>query len=281
MISIVSISISSIALLISIITFFVNKAKHNLQQLQTQYYRFNEKFQNLLNFGSYQVLTNFKYDLENVIIKDDADSAIDYNIIQKQTSVQIDSCKNAYAELLETIDFFETTKALNRQNSYKENEFVKWLNSTLNFFYLALNNHYTALYDINQIARLAQSGTLMPNAIETIKSYYDNIYKVVSIRETLLLLKREMFGVFNQSIIKGLGLFFSNTFVIKKLEKHIFWFIDNYGINEVIQKCDYTKIANTYKGLTDIFKNHIIDEENDFIIFINMLIEQSNISKKK
>ncbi len=252
-----------------------------MQQLQTQYYRFNEKFQNLLNFGSFQVLTNFKYDLENMMIKNDADSAVDYNIIQKRTSAQIDSCKNAYTELLETIDFFETTKALNRQNSYKENEFIKWLNSTLNFFYLELNSHYTALYDINQIARLAQSGTLMPNAIETIKSYYDNIYKVVSIRETLLLLKREMFGVFNQSIIKGLGLFFSNTFVIKKLEKHIFWFIDNYGINEVIQKCDYTKITNTYKGLTDIFKNHVIDEENDFIIFINMLIDQSNIPKKK
>lgn len=273
--SIFSIIISVIALLVSLASYFLNVAKHNLQQLQTRYQIFCDKFQALLNFGSQQQLTGFKYDLENVVILDPHDSqcSIAYNNLQKTTTENKDACKLAYAELSESFDFLETKNSLNIKRV--ENDFVKWFNETINLYYSKLSHFYVTLFEINFITKIAQSGELLPDAIDTIRDLYKTVRDITDIREVLLLLKREMTGVFGQLSVRDIGFFSDNIKAIKKIEKYINIYIDKFGLKNVIENKDYSKISVVYKGFDESCLSYLVEEEEDFILFIQTLKEMS------
>ena len=276
--TIISLVISGIALLISVITFFTNKAKHNLQQLQSRYQTFCDKLTALLLFGGYQKLTNFKFDLENVVNyeRTDIQSAVDFNKLQKENSMNIEACKMAYLELNENFDFFEFKRALRPAN--KKIEFIQWFNETINKYYSKLNYHYCMLYDINVIAKTAQRGELIPNAEKIIKEFYKNIREIVDMTEVLLILKREITGAFGKLSVRNIRFFQNSTSAIRKLSRFAQKFIHEYGIDDVINNKDYKKISVVYKEFgEESYMKYLDDEERDFCSFIVNLSQKNAI----
>lgn len=272
-ISAISLIIAAIALVISIFSFFSNSAKHNLSQLQEQFFRFNDKFQILLDFANYNLLTNFKYDLENILIYDNENLAINYNNLQKNDGLDVDLCKKAYTEVIENMGFFEVPSYAYEKPP--KNEFVKWLNTTLNAFYFKLNIHYTLIYDINELAYFARGGVLKKEVDNIINNFYGNIYELAIYREALIVLKKEMVEAFNKVRINNLKFFSSNASAIQLIGEHMMSFMQNCGIQELIHNHDYTKISSVYLGITDVYKQTIADEEKDFNTFIHALIKKS------
>ena len=171
------------------IYFFSNSAKYNLSQLQEQFFRFNDKFQILLDFANYNLLTNFKYDLENILIYGNENLPINYNNLQKNDGLNVDLCKKAYTEVIENMGFFEVPSYVYEKP--QKNEFVKWLNTTLNTFYFKLNTHYTSIYDINELAYFAHGGVLKKEVDNIINNFYGNIYELAVYREALIVLKKK------------------------------------------------------------------------------------------
>ena len=278
--TIFSLVISGIALLVSIFTFFTNQAKHNLQQLQTRYQIFCDKFKELILFGNYKQLTDFKYDLENIVVyvEKETQGSIEYNNLQKTVGKSIESCKMAYIDLVENLDFFDTKRNLTIKD-HKE-PFVSWFNDTINQYYAKLNEHYATLYEINFITRAAQYGIIKPNAFATIKHFYQNIKDIVNMSEVLLFLKREMSGVFGKLSVTDVDFFRNNTVAIKHIEKYIHKFIYEYGIDDVINKGNYEKISVVYKNFNgETFSEHLAEEEKDFCTFIKMLAKNNSTSK--
>ncbi|MDE6676503.1 MAG: hypothetical protein K2K12_02160 [Clostridia bacterium] len=277
-ISVISILISIIALLVSSAAYLLNVAKHNLQQLQTRYLVFCEKFQSLLIFGSQHQLTDFKYDLDNMIVLDpnSEECYIAFNNLQKTTGKNKDACKKAYNELCENLDFWETKSALKIKRD--ENDFITWLNEIINLYYSKLSSFYVTLFEINFIAKTAQLGVLAPKAIETIRNHYKNIREITEFHETLLALNREITGTFCRLSVRDIGFFSDNIKAIKKIEKYLNKWITQYGINDVIKNKDYSKISTIYKDFNESSLSYLTDEEEEFILFINHIIEMSKES---
>ena len=271
-ISAISLIIAAIALIVSIFSYFGNKARHNLSQLQEQFFRFNDKFQSLLDFANYNLLINFKYDLENVLTDDNDNFVINYNNLQKQDSLNVDLCKKAYTEVIENIGFFEVASHTNEK--LQKNEFANWLNTTLNTFYLKLNTYYISLHDINELSYFASRGLLKRDADKIIKEFYCNIYNLAIYREALLALKKEMVEAFNKIRINNLSFFNSNASAIYVIGKHMQNFIQDYGVEELISKHDFTKISAVYLGIADVYKQLVDDEEKQFQTFIHALIKR-------
>lgn len=272
-ISVISLIFAAIALIVSIISYFSNKAKHNLAQLQEQFFRFTDKFEILLDFANYNALINFKYDLENVLTQGFDKFVMSYNNLQKEVSVNIDLCKKAYTNVIENMGFFEG--AYFNVEKVPKSEFADWLNKTLNTFYLKLNTHYTSLYDINELANLASGGVLKKDADKIIKDFYCNIFDLVMYRQALLVLKKEMIEVFNKVRINNLQFFNKNAFAIYFIDEHMRTFIEEFGIQELIEKHDNTKISSVHTFNIDEYKQAIDDEEKQLRRFLNMLIESS------
>ena len=272
-ISVISLIIAAIALTVSIISYFSNKAKHNLSQLQEQFFRFTDKFEILLDFANYNALISFKYDLESVLIQGFDKLVMSYNNLQKEVSVNIDLCKKAYTNVIENMGFFEG--AYFKVEKVKKSEFVDWFNKTLNAFYLKLNTHYTSLYDINELSNLARGGILKKDADKILKDFYCNIFELVMYRQALLVLKKEMIEVFNKVRINNLQFFNKNAFAIYFIGEHMMTFIKEYGIQELIEKHDNKKIASVHSFNMDEYKQAIDDEKKQFRRFLHMLVESS------
>lgn len=75
--------------------------------------------------------------------------------------------------------------------------------------------------------------------------------------------------------INNLKFFSSNASAIQLIGEHMMIFIQNCGIQELIDNHDYTKISSVYLGITDVYKETINYEENQFKTFINALIKKS------
>lgn len=272
-ISVISLIIAAIALIVSIISYFYNKARHNLSQLQEQFFRFTDKFEILLDFANYNTLINFKYDLENALTQGFDKFVISYNNLQKEVSVNIDLCKKAYTTVMENMGFFEG--AYINVEEVSKSEFVDWLNKTLNAFNSKLNTHYTSLYDINELANLARGGVLKENADKIIKDFYCNIFELVMYWQALLVLKKEMIEVFNKVRINNLQFFNRNASAIYFIDEHMRTFIKEYGIQELIEKHDNTKISSVHTFNIDEYIQAIDGEEKQYRRFLHMLVESS------
>lgn len=274
-ISIIGIIISVIALMISALAYWLNVSKHNLQQLQTRYQIFCDKFQSLLMYGSQHQLTDFKFELNNICILDPKNLECDiaFNNLQKSIGTNKDACKKAYNELCDNLDFWETKSALKIKR--KENDFVTWLNNTINSYYAKLSHFYIDLFDINFFTKIAQLGVLDPNAFDRIKDFYQNIKDIAVMHETLLALKREITGTFCRLSVRDIGFFNDNINAIKKIEKYLMTWIHQFGIKEVIENNNFRKISTVYKDFNESSFSYINEEEKELIIFINGLIEMS------
>lgn len=281
MIAVLSIVISGIALLLSIITFFTNKAKHNLQQLQSRYQVFCDNFKSLVMFGNYQQLINFKYDLENIIIYslDDMQCGIEFNKLQKNVSANLESSKIAYLDFNSTLDFFEIKSVFKSQSA---NKFLEWINNTINIYYAKLNTYYGDLYEINYIGKKARDGVLEPKDFETIKQFYSNIKEIVNMNEVLLLLNRETNGAFGKLSVRGLSLFYSNSKAIRKITNFINSFIKEYGLDDAIYKKDYKKVSVVYKDFCDeAYLKYLTEEENEFKFVLDAFNKTNSKAKAK
>lgn len=125
------------------------------------------------------------------------------------------------------------------------------------------------------MSNLARGGILKKDADKILKDFYCNIFELVMYRQALLVLKKEMIEVFNKVRINNLQFFNKNAFAIYFIGEHMMTFIKEYGIQELIEKHDNTKIASVHSFNMDEYKQAIDDEERQFRRFLHMLVESS------
>ena len=259
-----SIAISSGALLVSVSSFQWNKAQHNLNQLQLNANKFCDSLEEFVALGTEHHLTLFKFEIENLyIIEDKEKKNLEYNNLQVLFSERKENCKKKHKALIESLHFFQLQGLLN------DNELLKWLNSTLNDYFLKLNRFYGDLCDVNEIARAAKVGLLTKERKDFINSFFDNIRDLLDYGVAFTVLKRDIAGYFARLSLADVGLFGNTQKALTKIEKVLMRGIKEFGFEEAIKEKDYTKIKKHCLDFGDGYDEFIKEERTDFFKFLN------------
>lgn len=267
----IGILISAIALLVSIATYRANKAVTNQVQLQNVYLAFCEKLQILLDLGRENTLVAFKYDFENYTFRDLAsmESKREYNELKKKIDLQRESCKKIYSELIEEMDIFLVYTPLSLFS--KANQFGKWLNNTLNQYFLKLISYYDGLLDFSDVMYYAQHGETATNEKEVVENFYKNILEILQINQALQTVKREMVGKFKALSVRDVGFFKDNVSCILSIKKQLYSFVEEFEIDKAINGEDCSKIQAKYldfgKGNCEFVKQ----AKQESIMFLALL----------
>ena len=259
-----SIAISSGALLTSIAGFQWNKAQHNLNQLQLNANKFCDSLEEFVALGTEHQLTLFKFEIENLyIIENKEKKNLAYNNLQVAFSERKDNCQRKHKALMESLHFFQLQGALNN------NELIKWLNSTLNDYFLKLNRFCGDLYDVNETVRAAHKGLLTKERKDFINSFFDNMRDLLDYCVAFTVLKRDIAGYFARLSLADVGLFGNTQKALAKIEKVLMKGIKEYGFEEAIKGKDYTKIKQHCLDFGDGYDEFVKEERSDFFKFLN------------
>lgn len=277
--TIISVVASIIAVIVSIVSHNTSKAINNQLQLQNNYFELCKKLQNLINLGSENNLTIFKYDIENYTYydKDSIESSMEFNNIQKKFDEQKMQLKFAYAELMENFDFLYTETFLPQLS--KANLFDKWLNENINAYYWKLDKYYGDLHDVFVLVRGAQMGISNPNEKQIIDAFFDNIIDVIRTSQALQILKRRMAGQFKMLSVREINLFKDNEALISNIKKEIYSFVSDYGIDDAIKGTDFSKINKICPGFGVQYDDFINEEKKDYKTFLSMTRNKANKRK--
>lgn len=259
-----TIAISIIALMVSISSFQWNKAKHNLNQLQLNANKFCDSLQEFVELGTEHNLTLFKFEIENLyIIEDKEKKNLAYNNLQVAFSERRDNCQKKYKQLIENLCFFEL------HGLFNDNELMKWLNSTLNDYFLKLNRFCGDLYDVNETARAAHKGLLTKERKDFINSFFDNMRDLLDYWGAFTVLKRDIGGYFAKLSLVDVGLFGNTQKALTKIENAIMEFIKESGYDEAIKEKDYTKIKGHCLDFGESSDEFVEEEKADFFKFLD------------
>ena len=259
-----TIAISIIALMVSISSFQWNKAQHNLKQLQDNAKKFCDSLEEFVALGTEHQLTLFKFEIENLyIIENKEKKNLAYNNLQVAFSERKDNCQKKHKQLIENLCFFEL------QGLFNDNELMKWLNSTLNNYYLKLNQFYGDLFDINIIVRAAQEGLLTKERKEFVDSFFDNIRDLLDYGVAFTVLKRDIGGYFAKLSLADVGLFGNTKKALAKIENVIMKFIKEFGYDEAIKEKDYMKIKKHCLDFGEGSDEFVEEEKADFFKFLD------------
>ncbi len=259
-----SIAISIGALIVSISSFQWNKAQHNLNQLQKNAQKFCDSLQEFVALGTEHHLTSFKFEIENIcLIRDKEKKDLEHNNLQMLFSERKDTCQQRHKELIESLHFFQLQGLLN------DNELLKWLNSTLNDYFLKLNRFYGDLCDVNFIVRASEKGLLTKERKDFINSFFDNIRDLLDYGVAFTVLKRDIAGYFARLSLADVGLFGNTQKALTKIEKVLMKGIKEYGFEEAMKKKDYTAIRKHCLDFGDGYDKFIEEERTDFFKFLN------------
>ena len=277
--TIISVVASIIAVIVSIVSHNTSKAINNQLQLQNNYFELCKKLQNLINLGSENNLTIFKYDIENYTYydKDSIESSMEFNNIQKKFDEQKMQLKFACVELMENFDFLHTETFLPQLS--KANLFDKWLNENINAYYLKLDKYYGDLHDVFVLVRGAQMGISNPNEKQIIDAFFDNIIDVIRISQALQILKRRMSGRFKMLSVREINLFKDNEALISNIKKEIYAFVSDYGIDDAIKGTDFSKINKICPDFGVQYDDFINEEKKDYKTFLSMTRNKANKRK--
>ena len=259
-----TITISIIALIVSISSFQWNKAQHNLKQLQDNAKKFCDALEEFVALGTEHHLTLFKFEIENLyIIENKEKKNLAYNNLQVVFSERKDNCQKKYKELIESLYFFEL------QGLFNDNELMKWLNATLNDYYLKLNQFYGDLFDLNIIVRAAKEGLLTKERKQFVDSFFDNIRDLLDYGVAFTVLKRDIGGYFAKLSLADVGLFGNTKKALTKIENVIIKFIKEFGFDEAIKDKNYAKIKKHCLDFGDGYDEFVEEERKDFFKFLN------------
>lgn len=269
-----SIIASIIAILVSISSFQWNKAKHNLNQLQENAKKFCDSLQDFIEIGTEYHLSSYKFEVENIYhITDWEQKNKEYNNLQIQFLKRRDVCQNKYKILIESLDFFEF------QNGAEKNEFLIWLNKTLNDYYNKLHNFDGDLFEINYIARAAEKGLLTEDRKEFLNLFFNNIRDLLDYNTAFSVLKRDIYGYFAKLSLLDVGLFGNTKSALKKIEIDLLRLIKEYGFDEAIYKKDYSKIKKHCLDFGEQYDEFVEEEKTDFFKFLTV-VKDDKIQKK-
>ena len=268
----IPIVISVIALIVSISSFQWNKAKHNLEQLQNNANKFCDNLQNFIELGTVYHLTSYKFEIENLyFISDTEKHNIEYNNLQFEFSQRKDNCLEKYKAMMGCLDFFEV------QGLFENNDFVKWLNKTLNDYFNKLNQFYGDLLDINVVVKAAENNLLTEERKILVNRFYDNIRDLFDYNYAFSLLKRDVSGYFGKLSLADVGLFGKTKTALKLIENNLIKIIVEYGFDDAINKKDYIKIRKHCPDFGYEFDETIAEERADFMKFLDSV---KNMRKK-
>ncbi len=259
-----SIAISIGALIVSISSFQWNKAQHNLNQLQLNANKFCDCLEEFVALGTEHHLTLFKFEIENLyIIENKEKKNLAYNNLQVLFSERKENCQKKHKALLESLHFFQL------QGSLNDNELLKWLNSTLNDYFLKLNRFYGDLCDVNFIVRASEKGLLTKERKDFINSFFDNMRDLLDYCVAFTVLKRDIAGYFAKLSLADVGLFGNTQKALTKIEKVLMRGIKEFGFEEAIKEKDYTKIKKHCLDFGDGYDEFVKEERTDFFKFLN------------
>ena len=260
----IPIVISVIALIVSISSFQWNKAKHNLEQLQNNAKLFCDNLQDFVKLGTVHHLTSFKFEIENLyFISDKEKHNIEYNNLQFEFSKRKDNCLERYKAMMGCLDFFEV------QGLFEKNDFVKWLNTTLNDYFNKLNQFYGDLLDISVVVKAAEKDLLIKKQINFVNRFYDNIRDLFDYNYAFSVFKRDVSGYFGKLSLSDVGLFGKTKSALKLIENSLIKILVDYGFYDAINKKDYTKIRKHCPDFGYEFDETIAEERADFTKFLS------------
>ena len=258
-----SIAISSIALLVSISSFQWNKAQHNLNQLQNNAKKFCDNMQEFIELGTEHCLSSFKFEMENIChIVDKERQSVAYNDLQLEFSKRKNICQENHKKVMESIEFLWI------QGQVYNNALMKWLNKTLNEYYLKLSRFYGDLSDINFIVCASKKGLLTKERKEFVNAFFDNIRDLLDYNIVFIVLKKEIAGYFGRLSLVDVGLFGKTKSALIKIENDIMRFIEDFGLEEAISKKDYTKIRKCCLNCGEKFDSFVKEEQANFLQFL-------------
>lgn len=259
-----TIAISIIALMVSISSFQWNKAQHNLKQLQDNAKKFCDSLEEFVALGTEHQLTLFKFEIENLyIIENKEKKNLAYNNLQVAFSERKDNCQKKHKALIESLHFFQL------QGSLNDNELLKWLNLTLNDYFLKLTRFYGDLYDVNFIVRAAEKGLLAKERNEFINSFFDNMRDLLDYNVAFTVLKRDVAGYFARLSLADVGLFGNTQKALAKIENVLMRGIKEFGYDEAIKEKDYTKIKKHCLDFGEGSDEFVEEEKADFFKFLD------------
>ena len=251
-----TISISIIALFVSISSFQWNKAKHNLNQLQDNAKKFCDNLQKFIELSTEHNLTVHKFEIENIYhIKDSESKDITYNNLQIEFSKRKDNCQNKYKQLMESLEFFEI------QGESSKNELIKWLNKSINEYHLKLNQFYGDLFDINLIVKAAEKGLLTKENKQFVDNFYNNIRDLLDYQAMFSVLKTDISGYFSKLSLVDVGLFGKTKGALIKIENDLMRIIIEFGFENAITKKDYVKISKQCLDFGEQFDEFVKEEK--------------------
>ena len=275
----ISIIVSIIAVIVSVVSYKTNKAVNNQIQLQNNYFDLCQKLQKLINFGTEDNLTSFKFDIENYTCYDKSsiDSCREFNNLKKRFYEQKMQVKSAYMEMKENFDFLYTqTRLLCFSN---ENQFDVWLNDNIDIYFSKLDKYYDDLDQIFMLTRGAQLGLHSSDEKQIVDAFYDNIIDIIRISQALQLLKRNMAGRFKRLSVREINAFNDNEMLISNIKKEMYSYIIQFGIDEVIENTDFSKIKRVCSDFGVHYDEFIREEKNDYHNFLNIIRKNSNKNK--
>lgn len=275
----IGIVVSIVALIISYRSYLTTKAINNQVQLQNNYLELCQRLQTLINFGSENNLTTFKYDVENFTLydKDSVQCGLEYNNLQKKYSEQKIQVKSAYMQVLENFDFLRIQTIFPTLS--KENQFDKWLNETVNTYFLKLDRYYTDLYQICTLAKYSQSGVPTPEEKRIIDAFYDNVIDIIKTSQALQFLKSTMVGRFKKLSVREINVFKNNEELISNIKKELYTFVIELGIDDAIKGNDFSKIKKICPDFGDQFDSFINEEKTDYVNFLRILRTKASKGK--
>ncbi len=274
-----SIIVSIIAVIVSVVSYKTNKAVNNQIQLQNNYFDLCQKLQKLINFGTEDNLTSFKFDIENYTCYDKSsiDSCREFNNLKKRFYEQKMQVKSAYMEMKENFDFLYTqTRLLCFSN---ENQFDVWLNDNIDIYFSKLDKYYDDLDRIFKLTRGAQLGLQSSDENQIVDAFYDNIIDIIRISQALQLLKRNMAGRFKRLSVREINAFNDNEILISNIKKEMYSYVIQFGIDDAIKNTDFSKIKQVCSDFGVHYDEFINEEKNDYHNFLRIIRKNSNKSK--
>lgn len=266
-ISIIGIVISTFAVLVSLLVYFYNISKHNYEQLKINYMQIWENLNNLTNFvttcyldfkiGVYEI---FEYNVQ------DKEFAQKYYDFQKSLNALQIKYQQIYFNQIKYIDFLYKTN-----KSEKNNNLHSWLNKVVNHYYSLIKENCILRLDILNSCLECAKNNDKKSVLKLLDRYYENLYEVYIISESLLPLIKNMIMGFNRVYSrKSVMRFHSNSKILKIIDKEGMSIV-NDGIDDAIYKHNFEKLNKNYYSDSYNIKHQLVNEKAEFIQFVNEL----------